>query len=69
MRLTRHFRETVSTRAARDPAFAKALAEEAEMLFRKGDTRIARRILKNGRLTGHPAGATYVKSEPRQLTR
>lgn len=50
MRLTRHFRETVSTRAARDPAFAKALAEEAEMLFREGDIRVAYRILKNGRL-------------------
>ena len=64
MRLTRHFRETVSTRAARDPAFAKALVEEAEMLFRKEDTRVARRILKNGLLTGHPAGLRVSKVNP-----
>ena len=50
MRLTRDFRETVVIRAACDPAFAKALAEEAEMLFHEGDIRVARRISKNGRL-------------------
>lgn len=54
MKLTRHFRKTVSARAARDPAFARALAEEAEMLFREDDTRVARGILKNGLLKGHP---------------
>lgn len=64
MRLTRPFRETVSARAARDPAFARALAEEAELLFREGDTRVARRILKDVRLTGHSRELLISKPNP-----
>jgi hypothetical protein len=62
MRLTRNFRETVSARAARDPAFAKALVEEAEMLFREDDARAARRILNIGRRLGHTWGTRTPKS-------
>jgi hypothetical protein len=42
MTLTRDFGETVYARAARDPAFAKALLDEAATLFLNGDPHAAR---------------------------
>ena len=56
MRLARSFREMVSARAARDPAFASALVKEAEMLSHEDDARAARRILNIGRRLGHAWG-------------
>jgi hypothetical protein len=38
MPLTRDFRRTVQTRAARDPAFRKALFQEAVQTLLQGDT-------------------------------
>ena len=47
MALTRDFKETVSARVARDPAFAKALLDEAAALFLNGEPRTARLILRD----------------------
>ena len=47
MALTRDFKETVSARVARDPAFAKALLDEAATLFLNGDPHTARLILRD----------------------
>jgi len=47
MALTRGFKETVSARVARDPAFAKALLDEAATLFLNGDPHTARLILRD----------------------
>lgn len=45
--LTRDFKETVKERAARDPAFAKALLDEAATLFLNGEPETARLILRD----------------------
>ena len=47
MALTREFKHTVSARATRDPAFAKALLEEAANLFLNGETNAARLVLRD----------------------
>jgi len=47
MALTRDFKETVSARVARDPAFAKALLDEAATLFLNGEPHTARLILRD----------------------
>ncbi|HKQ11000.1 MAG TPA: transcriptional regulator [Rhizomicrobium sp.] len=47
MALTREFKHTVSARVARDPAFAKALLEEAANLFLNGETNAARLVLRD----------------------
>jgi DNA-binding phage protein len=47
MALTRHFKHTVIERVERDPAFAKALLDEAATLFLNGDTETARLILRD----------------------
>ncbi len=47
MALTRNFKETVAERAARDPAFAKALLDEAATLFLNGDPHTARLVLRD----------------------
>jgi len=47
MALTRDFKETVSARVARDPAFAKALLDEAATEFLNGDAHTARLILRD----------------------
>jgi DNA-binding phage protein len=47
MALTRDFKETVSARVARDPAFAKALLDEAATAFLNGDPNTARLILRD----------------------
>jgi DNA-binding phage protein len=45
--LTRNFKETVKARAGRDPAFAKALLDEAATLFLNGEPHTARLILRD----------------------
>jgi hypothetical protein len=47
MALTRDFKETVNARVARDPAFAKALLDEAVTLFLNRDPHAARLILRD----------------------
>ena len=45
--LTRDFKETVNARVQTDPAFAKALLDEAISLFLNGESEIARLILRD----------------------
>jgi hypothetical protein len=47
MALTRHFRETVVDRVARDPEFAKALLDEAATLFLNGEPDAAKLVMKD----------------------
>lgn len=46
MTLTRDFKQTVVARVERDPAFAKALLDEAATLFLSGEPDTARLILR-----------------------
>ena len=47
MALTRDFKKTVVARVERDPAFAKALFNEAATLFLSGEPETARLILRD----------------------
>lgn len=47
MALTRDFKETAKDRAARDPAFAKAMLDEAATAFLNGEPHVARLILRD----------------------
>jgi DNA-binding phage protein len=47
MTLTRDFKKTVVERVERDPAFAKALLDEAASLFLSGEPAVARLILRD----------------------
>ncbi len=47
MALKRDFKETVKERAARDPAFAKAMFDEAATAFLNGEPHVARLILRD----------------------
>src|SRR3546814_16231535 len=47
MGLTRDFKETVKGRAARDPAIAKAMLDEAATAFLNGEPHVARLILRD----------------------
>lgn len=47
MTLTRDFKKTVVERVERDPAFAKALLDEAASLFLSGEPDAARLILRD----------------------
>ncbi len=47
MALTRDFKETVKERTARDPAFAKAMLDEAATAFLNGEPEVARLILRD----------------------
>ena len=47
MALTREFKRTVVERVQRDPAFAKALLDEAATLFLNGDAETARLVLRD----------------------
>lgn len=47
MVLTRDFKETVKERASRDPAFAKAMLDEAATAFLNGEPHVARLILRD----------------------
>jgi len=44
---TRDFKATVKERAARDPAFAKAMLDEAATAFLNGEPHVARLILRD----------------------
>jgi DNA-binding phage protein len=47
MVLTREFKETVKERAVRDPAFAKAMLDEAATAFLNDEPHVARVILRD----------------------
>jgi DNA-binding phage protein len=47
MPLTRDFKQTVVERVRRDPAFARALLDEAATLFLNGEPHTARLILRD----------------------
>lgn len=47
MALTRNFKHTIVERVERDPAFAKALLDEAASLFLNGEAETARLILRD----------------------
>jgi DNA-binding phage protein len=47
MALTRNFKKTVIARVERDPAFAKAMLDEAATLFLNDDPETARLILRD----------------------
>lgn len=47
MALTRNFKHTVIERVERDPAFTKALLDEAATLFLNGEAETARLILRD----------------------
>ncbi len=47
MALTRDFKETLKERAERDPAFAKAMLDEAATAFLNGEPHVARLILRD----------------------
>jgi DNA-binding phage protein len=47
MALTRDFKQTITARVRRDPAFAKALFNEAATLFLNGEPDTARQILRD----------------------
>jgi DNA-binding phage protein len=47
MALTRDFKQTVAERVKRDPAFARALLNEAATLFLNGEPHTARLILRD----------------------
>lgn len=47
MALTRDFKDTVAARVQRDPAFARALLDEAVTLFVHGDPDSAKLILRD----------------------
>ena len=47
MALTRNFKKTVVARVERDPAFARALLDEAATLFLSGEPETARLILRD----------------------
>lgn len=47
MALTRNFKQTIVERVQREPAFARALLDEAASLFLNGDPATARVILRD----------------------
>jgi DNA-binding phage protein len=47
MALTRDFKQTVIERVERDPEFARAMLDEAAMLFLNGEPETARLILRD----------------------
>ncbi len=70
MALTRDFRQTVAARVQRDPAFARAMLDEAATLFLNGEPDTARMMLRDlvnatvgfeqlARLTDKPAKSLH----------
>lgn len=47
MALTRDFKQTIAERVRREPAFAKALLDEAATLFLNGEPQMARLVLRD----------------------
>ncbi len=47
MSLSRNFKHTIADRVERDPAFARAMLDEAATLFLNGEPEVARAILRD----------------------
>ncbi len=71
MALTRDFKHTVALRVQRDPAFAKALLDEAASLFLNGEPDNARLILRDlvNATVGFEALATATAKPSKSLHR
>src|SRR5271165_6855518 len=71
MALTRDFKQTVAERVQRDPAFAKALLDEASTLFLNGEPETARLILRDlvNATIGFEALALAIPTPPKSLHR
>lgn len=71
MALTRDFKHTVVERVNRDPAFAKALLDEATQLFFSGEAETARLILRDlvNATIGFEALAKAIEKPPKSLHR
>jgi len=71
MALTRNFKETIVERVNRDPAFAKALLDEASTLFLNGEPETARLILRDlvNATMGFEALAQAIPTPPKSLHR
>lgn len=71
MALTRNFKETIVERVNRDPAFAKALLDEAVSLFLDGDAETARLILRDlvNATIGFEELAKAIDTPPKSLHR
>ena len=78
MALTRDFRQTVAARLERDPAFARAMLDEAATLFLNGEPETARTMLRDlvnatigfeplAKLTGKPAKRPFSLALSRPL--
>jgi DNA-binding phage protein len=76
MALTRDFKKTIVARVERDPAFARALLDEAATLFLSGEPETARLILRDlvnatfgfeqlAKLTGMPSKSLHRMLSPR----
>lgn len=71
MALTREFKETVAARVQHDPAFARALLDEAIVLFVDGNPDTARLILRDlvNATVGFEALAREIHKPPKSLHR
>src|ERR1700720_1127207 len=71
MALTRHFKQTVVARVQRDPAFARALLDEAATLFLNGEPHTARLLLRDlvNTTTGFERLATEIDKPSKSLHR
>lgn len=71
MTLTRDFKQTVTERVARDPAFAKALLDKTATLFLEGEPDTARIILRDlvNATLGFEALAELTKKPSKSLHR
>ena len=71
MALTRDFKQTVVQRVQRDPAFAKALLDEAATLFLNGEPETARMMLRDlvNATVGFEALATLTDKPSKSLHR
>lgn len=64
MALTREFKDTIKERAARDPAFAKAMLDEAAAAFLDGEPDVARLILRD--LVNASVGFEHLAAETKR---
>jgi DNA-binding phage protein len=71
MALTRDFKQTVTERLKRDPAFARALLDEAATLFLNGEPDTARLVLRDlvNATIGFPALAAETAKPIKSLHR
>lgn len=71
MPLTREFKDTVQARAARDPAFRRALLQEAVQVLLEGDVSAGRAVLRDyiNATIGFAALADATQTPPKSLMR